>query len=68
MMNHIICLNCGGSMKYPDAYAGKRAKCPKCAYAFRLPAPARLPLPDEEAVDPREAFRGLDRRAAGRRW
>lgn len=33
------CPNCGVVLKAPEDALGRTAKCPKCAHAFRLPAP-----------------------------
>lgn len=48
-MNRIECPQCGHRLKYGDEFAGKKAKCQKCAHSFRLAAaPVAEPMPADE--------------------
>lgn len=50
----VQCSGCGVTLTTPDAYAGKRAKCPKCGQAIQIPQV------EEEVVDAEESlFDGL---------
>lgn len=47
-MNRVECPGCGYVLKFADEHAGKKARCSKCGFAFRLPqfveaGPARHP-------------------------
>lgn len=39
---HIYCTQCGQVLKYQERRAGKRVKCPTCAFHFYLPEPEGL--------------------------
>lgn len=45
----VLCGNCNAKLNAPDAAAGKKVKCPKCATVLQIPAPE--PEPDFEVVD-----------------
>jgi hypothetical protein len=66
MTNRIIC------QRRFDEAPGRLSRQADEVSEVRLRVPAAgapwLPLPDEEEADLCEAFRGLDRRAAGRKW
>lgn len=50
----VQCPGCNAKLNAPDAAAGKRLKCPKCAGAITVPALAPAPAPSFEVVDETE--------------
>src|SRR4051812_12485957 len=46
-MPELIC-TCGSVLRYPDAHAGKKLRCPRCQAI--LEAPPTTPAPPEDAV------------------
>ena len=53
----VVCTNCKSKIRVPDAAAGKRVKCPKCATAIQVPlteeaAPAPAPSVLDDADNP----------------
>lgn len=49
-MNRILCPRCGKRAKYPDEYAGKTVKCPKCGQSITLPARASILSPNKSGT------------------
>src|SRR4051794_17160154 len=52
----VTCPGCGATMKAPDALAGKKSKCPKCASAVSVPAVAVAEAPP--LIAPRKKKKG----------
>ena len=45
------CSQCQKTIKYKEASAGKKVKCPNCGNAFRLPVPAQTPITSTSTVE-----------------
>ncbi len=54
------CAYCDAVLKVADAYAGKKARCPKCNGVMRVPDPADARDPAVARADPAEGLDGLD--------
>lgn len=53
----LFCGNCNAKLNAPDAAAGKKVKCPKCATILQIPLPE--PEPSFEVVDDEPAPRPI---------
>jgi hypothetical protein len=64
-MNRVDCPLCSFPLKYEEANAGRKARCPRCAYPIRLPGGAKggaaadqgttSPTPPPPSAAPRRA-------------
>lgn len=60
----IRCQKCGQKLRAPDKLAGKQVKCPKCAAAIRVEAPAKAEAAEKPGIPKKDskpmAAQGVD--------
>ncbi len=50
MVIKLVCPGCGSGMSAPDAYLGKRGKCPKCGTVITIEPPRETPRPSTRII------------------
>ena len=55
----VTCPSCKSKFNAPDAAAGKKTKCPKCAGVIQIPEPAAEPAVEAEIFDAVEEQKGV---------